>query len=142
MTIKYLAYNDVLEIYREQISKHGGFCAIRDNNALLAVIVNPQREFGGAELYPTIASKAAILVYSMNKNHPFVEGDKRTAFVCGRVFLRLNGYDVSDLEDYYSTIRKIARNEVSQEDVFDWFKLTVKRLSEIKLIKKEKESEK
>ena len=142
MTIRYLAYNEVLDSYREQISKYGGFCAIRDNNALLSVIVNPQREFGGAELYPTIASKAAILVYSMNKNHPFVEGNKRTAFVCGRLFLRLNGYDVPDLEDYYRIVRKIARDEISQEDVFDWFELSVKPLSDIKPNKEKKESEK
>ena len=142
MTIRYLAYNEVLDIYREQTSRHGGFCAVRDNNALLSVIVNPQREFGGAELYPTIASKAAILVYSMNKNHPFVEGNKRTAFVCGRVFLRLNGYDVPDLEDYYNVVRKIARNEISQEDVFDWFELSVKSLSDIKPIKTRKKSQK
>ena len=140
MTIRYLAYNEVLDIYREQISKHGGFCAVRDNNALLSVIVNPQREFAGTELYPTIASKAAILVYSMNKNHPFVEGNKRTAFVCGRVFLRVNGYDVSDFEDYYNIIRKIARDEISQDDVFDWFELSVKPLSGIKPTKEKKES--
>jgi len=61
-----------LIFYREQINKFGGFGAVRDNNALLSVIANPQREFAGKELYPTVASKAAIVVYSLIKNHPLL----------------------------------------------------------------------
>ncbi|MFA4887973.1 MAG: type II toxin-antitoxin system death-on-curing family toxin [Candidatus Omnitrophota bacterium] len=138
MKIRYLGYNEVLDIYREQINKFGGFGAVRDNNALLSVIVNPQREFAGRELYPTIASKAAIVVYSLIKNHPFVDGNKRTAFIWGRTFLRLNGYDVGALQKYYEIIVKIAKDEVKQEDVFEWFEVSVALLSDIKEKVKEK----
>ncbi|OGX03138.1 MAG: hypothetical protein A3G87_07170 [Omnitrophica bacterium RIFCSPLOWO2_12_FULL_50_11] len=62
--------------------------------------------------------------------------------MCGRVFLRLNAHDVSDLDGYYHIIKQIARNEISQENVFEWFELSAKPLSEIKPIKAKKESEK
>lgn len=138
MKIRYITYSEVLDIYREQINKFGGFGAIRDNNALLSVIVNPQREFAGRDLYPTIASKAAILVYSMIKNHPFTDGNKRAAFVCGRVFLRLNGYDVESLEKYHGLVVKIAKNEATQEDAFDWFEISIDTLVNLESKVKEK----
>lgn len=137
MKIRYLSYNEVIDVYREQIKKFGGFGAVRDNNALLSVIANPHREFAGRDLYPTIASKAAILVYSLIKNHPFVDGNKRTAFTCGRVFLRLNGYDFEPLEQYYNIILKIAKSEVKQDDVFNWFELSVDTITNLEVKKKE-----
>jgi len=125
MKVKHVSYNQILDIYREQNAKFGGFCAIRDNNALLSVIANPQRQFAGKDLYPTLAQKAAILVYSMIKNHPFIDGNKRMAFICGRILLRLNGYDIGSREDYYNIIKKIAKDEAGKEDVFEWFELSI-----------------
>ena len=138
MKINYLTYNQFLDVYREQINRFGGFGAVRDNNALLAIIANPQRQFGGIDLYPSLASKAAILVYSIIKSHPFVDGNKRTAFMIGRLFLRLNGYDVKSKKEYYELILKIAKSEAKQEDVFDWFKLSIDNLSNLGKVKKEK----
>ncbi len=138
MKIRYLGYNEVLDIYREQIAKFGGFGAVRDNNALLSAIANPQRQFAGRDLYPTMASKAAIVVYSLIKNHPFVDGNKRTAFIWGRTFLRLNGYDVESVQKYYEIVVKISKDEVTQEDVFDWFEVSVDTLSNISAKVKEK----
>jgi len=138
MKIRYLGYNEVLDIYREQMRKFGGFGAVRDNNSLLSVIANPQREFAGRDLYPTIASKAAIIVYSLIKNHPFVDGNKRTAFIWGRTFLRLNGCDVESIQKYYEIVVKISKDEVTQEDVFDWFEVSVDTLSNLSAKVKER----
>ncbi|MFA6636791.1 MAG: type II toxin-antitoxin system death-on-curing family toxin [Candidatus Omnitrophota bacterium] len=128
--MKYLSYNQVIDVYREQVGKYGGYCAIRDNGALLAVIANPQRQFAGRDLYQTLADKAAILVFSMLKNHPFVDGNKRTAFICGRVLLRMNGKDASSLEEYYKLIVRIAEGSAEQADVVDWFKMSIRNLSD------------
>jgi death-on-curing protein len=133
MKIRYLGYNEVVDIYREQISLYGGFGAIRDNNALLSTIANPQRQFAGKDLYPSLASKAGIIVFSLIKNHPFVDGNKRTAFLFGRVFLRLNGYDVESVAKYYELIVKISRGEVKQEDVFEWFEVSIDTLENLAL---------
>lgn len=121
MKIRYLTYNEILQIYRFQIEKYGGAYGITDNNILLSVVANPQRQFGKRELYKGITSKVAIFVYTMIKNHPFLDGNKRTAFVGGRVFLRINGYDVKSIKDYYNLISKIGKNEFSMREVFNWF---------------------
>lgn len=140
MKIRYLNYSEILDVYREQINQFGGYGAIRDNNALLSVIANPQRQFAGRDLYPTLASKAAILVYSMNKNNPFVDGNKRAAFVCGRIFLRLNGYDITSLEAYYNIILKIATGDATQEDVFDWFAISIDTIANLTIKTKERKT--
>ncbi len=127
--IRYLSYNEVLDIYRENIRKFGGYGAVRDNNALISCIVNPHRTFAGQDLYPDISQKAGILTFSLIKNHPFVDGNKRTAFVCGRAFLRLNGYDVQSIEDYYHLICKIADGSAEKDDVFDWFLVSLRPLN-------------
>ena len=129
--IRYLVYHEIIEIYQEGIEKFGGFGAIRDNDSLLSCVVNPRRIFAGNDLYPTLAEKAGILVFSLLKNHPFVDGNKRTAFVAGRIFLRLNGYDVKSLDEYESLIWKIARSEATRDDVFDWFRLSIRTCDEI-----------
>lgn len=131
--IRYLGYNEVLDIYREQISLYGGFGAIRDNNALLSTIANPQRQFAGRDLYPSLASKASIIIFSLIKNSPFVDGNKRVAFIWGRIFLRLNGFDVESVEKYYEMIMKISRGGVKQEDITDWFEVSIDTLANLAL---------
>jgi len=139
MKTRHITYNEVIDIYREQVERFGGYCAIRDNNALLAVIANPQRQFAGRDLYPSLASKAAILVYSLIKNHPFVDGNKRTAFVCGRMLLRLNGHDVCSLDDYYRIILKIAQSEANKDDVTDWLEISIVSMDQLKIKHHEEE---
>jgi len=138
MKINYLSYNQILDIYRDQINRYGGFGAIRDNNALLSVIANPQRQFAGKDLYPTVKTKAAIFVYSMLKNHPFTDGNKRTAYVCGRMLLRLNRYDVKVLSEYYNLIVAIAKSEASKEDVDEWFQISTATADKEDIRKKER----
>lgn len=138
MKVRYLTYNEILDLYREQSGRFGGFCAIRDNNALLSIIANPRREFAGQELYPTLSSKTAILVFSIIKNHPFIDGNKRTAYLCGRVFLRLNGYDLScDRRDFKELILNIVTNKASLDDVKEWFEINIDRKENLKLRVKE-----
>ncbi|KPK98667.1 MAG: hypothetical protein AMJ95_03360 [Omnitrophica WOR_2 bacterium SM23_72] len=140
MKIRYLIYNEILDLYKEQISKFGGLCAIRDNNALLSIVANPRREFAGRELYPTIASKAAILVFSIVKNHPFMDGNKRTAYICGRLFLRLNDHDLAcDHARLKDLILNIATSKASLDDVKDWFEINIDKKDSLKIKTKIKE---
>jgi len=129
--INYLKYQEILDAYRHQMNRYGGYCAIRDNNVLLSAIANPQRVFAGVDLYPTLAEKAAILVYSLNMGQPFVDGNKRISFICGRLFLRINGHDVTSLEEYCKLIENIANGSATKEDVSDWFRLNIDKLENI-----------
>jgi len=88
----YLSLEQVLILHELQIGDYGGSHGIRDIGLLESALFRPQTTFGGKDLYPTVFIKAAVLAYSLLKNHPFVDGNKRTATVSMIVFLELNNY--------------------------------------------------
>ncbi len=140
MKVRYLSYNEILDLYREQMSIFGGLCAIRDNNALLSIVANPRREFAGQELYPDIAAKIAIIVFSIIKNHPFADGNKRTAYIAGRLFLRINNFDLDcEHSQFKNLVLNIAASKATLEDVREWFNVNLCRKGE-KRIKAKKEN--
>jgi death-on-curing protein len=77
--MRFLSVGEVLELYRRVMEATGGAFAVRDLPALLSAIAQPRMAFGGQELYPTLQEKAAALAFSMVMNHPFLDGNKRTA---------------------------------------------------------------
>ena len=83
----------VMAIHDRQLAEHGGSSGLRDESLLESALARPQQlhAYGGADT--DLASLAASLAYGLARNHPFVDGNKRTAFVACRVFLRLNEAD-------------------------------------------------
>ncbi len=92
MAIRYLSLGEVLTLYQRVMEIGGGTRGLRDIGALQAAVAQPRMKFGGQELYPTMADKAAALAYSLVKNHAFLDGNKRIAHAAMEVFLVLNGY--------------------------------------------------
>ena len=100
-----------------------------DHSELLeSALGNPKQTFGGKELYPELVDKAAILYYSLNKNHPFRNGNKRISAASLVVFLFINGQwlDV-DKEELVNKTLLVAKSETSQKDkvivdITDWIK--------------------
>lgn len=90
--MKYLSSSEVLFIHSAVIEETGGSHGIRDLGLMESALAQPRQSFGGNDLYPTIENKAAALFCSLIKNHPFVDGNKRTAVTVMGVFLGLNGY--------------------------------------------------
>lgn len=82
----------VLNIHARQIEKFGGTNGIRDEGLLESALAQPQVTFGGQLLHPTIPAQAAAYLYHLAMNHPFIDGNKRTAFAVMDTFLRVNGY--------------------------------------------------
>lgn len=91
--MKYLSVKDVLLLHELAVINFGGSHGLRDLTLLEAAVHRPQSTFGGKDLYEDIFSKAASLVHSLLLNHPFVDGNKRTAMFSGMSFLELNGYE-------------------------------------------------
>lgn len=91
---------------------------IAHNNALLdSALHNPQATFGGKELYPTLIDKAAILYYTLNKNHPFDNGNKRISAASLLVFLYLNGYWVTaSVNEIVEKTLKIAESSPKERE--------------------------
>ena len=75
--MRYLALKEVLELHRRLIEQSGGAAGLRDMGMLESALAQPLMTFGGGELYPTISDKASALGFSLIKNHPFVDGNKR-----------------------------------------------------------------
>ena len=94
MSFDYIRAGDILAIYADQIERYGGGEGIRDPGLLEAALFRPQTGY-----YPTLIEEAAALWESLSQNHPFVDGNKRTAFAATYVFLAINGLDIIATDD-------------------------------------------
>ena len=84
---RYLTLDDVIAAYARAI----GTPVVRDKAALLSAIGRPQASAFGVDAYPTLALKAAALMHSLAQNQSFVDGNKRIAWICAKLFVQLNG---------------------------------------------------
>lgn len=82
----------VLQIHEMQIENHGGASGLRDEGLLEAAIKQPFATFDGVDLYPSVEEKASRLAFGIIRNHPFVDGNKRTGAQLLIVFVRMNNY--------------------------------------------------
>ena len=97
--MNYLYPTEILYLHKRVVEVSGGSADVRDQGLLESAVYRPQASFGGADLYPDVFSKAAALGHSIIKNHPFIDGNKRTGFEAMRLFLRINGWDLKASED-------------------------------------------
>lgn len=94
MNPEFLDVDDVLEIHSQQLDEHGGSDGIRDTGLLESAVTQPMASFGGQFLNDDLFVMAAALLVSLVKNHPFVDGNKRTALLAALTFLDLNGHPI------------------------------------------------
>ena len=87
---EYLSTADALFFHKQLIERYGGAAGIRDAGALESALHRPQTGY-----YDTIIHEAAALLESLVQNHPYIDGNKRTAFAVVDVFLRINGYAIT-----------------------------------------------
>jgi len=99
---RYLTLDEVLEIHEYQIETYGGSKGIRDRGLLESACAQPMTSFAREERHRTLFEKAAAYVFFVIKNHPFVDGNKRTGLHCALVFLYLNGIEIEiDQKELY-----------------------------------------
>ena len=114
----------VLAIHDRQIAEHGGSAGVRDDGLLESALARPQQLHAYGEPAPDLADLAAALAHGLARNHPFVDGNKRTAHVSYRTFLALNGVelDATD-EEKYLTIIALAEGKLSERDFASWLRV-------------------
>jgi death-on-curing protein len=109
-------------IHDEQLAENGGASGVRDDGLLLSALARPQihGEYTGAG----IPELAAITAIAIARNHPFIDGNKRTAYVALELFLELNGYDLaaSDAESVVAMLA-LAAGELSDDEFIGWVKM-------------------
>ena len=119
----------VISIHRRQLAEHGGLDGIRDHDLLKSALSRPKNLFYYSDPQPDISALAASYAYAIAKNHPFLDGNKRTAFVLLILFLKLNGFNIlAPYEDKYQTIMKLASSNISEEEFVAWVREKITRL--------------
>lgn len=93
--MNWLSIEDIYDIHQIIIKRAGTKASVRDFMLLHSASERPKASYNGLYLYPTIFLKAAALLYSLCMNHPFTDGNKRTAYSSAHRFLWLNGYHLS-----------------------------------------------
>ena len=97
---------------------------------LESALAQPRVTFGGSDLHPTLAAKAAALCFSLALNHPFIDGNKRVAHAAMEVFLMLNGWEiVADVDEQEQLMLEIAAGRWSREQLHEWLQDHVMRLN-------------
>ncbi len=124
--MRYLTLNQVLELYRQVMLHSGGATGVLDLGALESALAQPRLTFGGQELYPSIVEKAAALGFSLIKNHPFLDGNKRIGHAALEVFLVLNGYEIdAAVDEQERVILKVAAGQMEREAFVSWLQAKV-----------------
>ncbi len=112
-----------IAIHERQLAEHGGGIGVRDDNLLDSALARPQQSHAYGDPPPDLADLAASLAFGLARNHPFIDGNKRTAHVCYRVFLTLNGADlVASDEDMYIHMIALAEGSLSEAEFAIWLR--------------------
>jgi len=125
--IVYLSVAQVLQLHHVLLRAFGGREGLRDRGGLASAVARPAATFGGEDLYPDLAAKAAALMHSLLLNHPFVDGNKRVGVAAAELFLRVNGWelDAGD-EELEEMAISIATGDVEAEALAIWFRQRIR----------------
>lgn len=111
----------ILAIHDEQLAEHGGGAGVRDHGLLESALARPVNL--AAYENPDVAALAASYAVALAKNHPFVDGNKRTAFVALELFLALNGFDlIANDVDCVLTMLAVAAGETDEASLAEWIR--------------------
>jgi len=120
--MKWLRIDAVLAMHRRQLAQHGGGDGVRDIGLLESALARPQN-IAAYEPEADIATLAAAYAFGIAKNHPFVDGNKRTSLVACRTFLILNGYQLNTPPaDKYLTFLSLADGSLSEDELTTWIR--------------------
>lgn len=119
--MNYLSIDDILEIHRQVVSEFGGTQGIRDLGRIEPAVATQSQEVFGNQIYPTIYEKAGAIMRGIIQDHPFVDGNKRTATVASVSLLLWNGCtfhaDKGELEDFAVVV---ATDKLEVKDIAKW----------------------
>ena len=109
----------VLAIHDEQLAEHGGQIGVRDQGLLESAIVRPRNQFAYGE--QSLSRLAASYAFGISRNHPFLDGNKRTSLVVAELFLALNGSDLTATDtECVTTFLQLAAGELTEDELADW----------------------
>ena len=118
---RFLSVDVALAVHDRQLAEHGGLAGTKDIGLLESALARPVNKYGYGEDDPCALS--AAYAFGIARNHPFADGNKRTAWVMARLFLRLNHVDIAfDKGDAIRTMLALAAGELEEGALADWFR--------------------
>ena len=118
---EWLSLDLALAIHDRQLAEHGGPTGVRDQGMLESALARPLNQWTYGE--DDLCALAAAYAYGIARNHPFADGNKRTAWVFARLFLRLNGQTLAFApRDAIDIVLALAASELSEDELADWFR--------------------
>jgi len=126
----HLSIEIVREIHYQAVKIFGGLHGIRDEALLASAVFAPQSSFGGKSPYVDLVDIAAAYLFYLGRNHPFFDGNKRTAMAAAIVFLRLNEFDpAADSDDWERLVLDVASAEIDREQATRWLRKLVRKMA-------------
>ncbi len=123
----WVRYDVVIAVHRRQLAEHGGGEGIRDAGLLESALGKPKNLYHYSDPKPALADLAASYAYGIALNHPFVDGNKRTAFIACQLFLRLSGIQITASQaEKYDTFIKLASDDLSEKFLAKWINEHIK----------------
>lgn len=121
--IKFLKIEMILSFHDDQINQYGGNPGIRDKGLLESALAQPEASFGGEYVHKNIFEMAAAYGFHICKNHPFIDGNKRTALIAMYTFLYVNGWQLkADKKVLYATVVELASGNLTKEELTQFLK--------------------
>lgn len=113
----------ILALHDRQIAEHGGAGGVRDETLLESALARPRQLYAYGNPQPDLAALAASLAYGLARNHAFVDGNKRTAFVACLTFIALNGGELTaTMEDKYLTFLALGEGHLGETELATWLR--------------------
>lgn len=118
-----LTVQDIYELHRELEDAFVLSSGVRDKNLLSSAVNTPFQTFMGSDLYPSLCDKAAQLCYGIANNHPFTDGNKRTALHSMYVYLIINGFDIAaSQQEVENLIINVAAGNMTNTELAEWLR--------------------
>ena len=115
----WIDFEVVLAIHDEQLAEHGGQAGVRDRGLLESALARPRDQFAYGE--SSLPRLAASYAFGISRNHPFLDGNKRTSLVVAELFLDLNGLDLTASDEAcVTTFLRVAAGELGEDDLARW----------------------
>ncbi len=123
----WLDQRSVLALHADLLREYGGLEGVRDEGLLESALARPKNQAAYGD--PSLAELAAAYAFGIARNHPFVDGNKRTALAAADVFLQLNGHEiVVDEVEAVTVILDLAAGEIGEEELAAWIGANVEEV--------------
>ncbi len=127
--IRFLTKETIIEFHDDQVKLYGGSPGVRSHELSESALAQPKASFGGEYVHETIFDMAAAYGYHICQNHPFFDGNKRTALIAIYTFLHVNGFRlIADKKSLYATIVELASGKLEKKELALYLKTNSKEI--------------